>query len=442
VDGAERGEVDVLRALVASLRTTRPPTWLTPALDPEAVTAELGPRIGEVVPGAHAVSSIRLRDARARRAWALGYDAEVLTDEGTRAVVLVAERPVPGAAARSTGVLLPGLGLTVAARDHDPGLPALPVLTDPDTARPVLEDALRDGRPGLTLAGVEPRLLQLKAGHRATVLEQLSYPPEADPSWPRAVIAKTYSDTSGASTYGWMQGLWQGGMGGDGVPRLAEPLAYLPEHLTLLQGVVPGDRTLADLVADHGNEASSVDSAVRGTAEGLAALHRSGVTTGPPRTVGAEVATIERLLTRLEPSLPEQVSRDARTLLTSLAGRGGVGPARHVPVHGAFRPAQVLLDGTRPAFLDFDGFGQGEAALDVGRFLAKLTEIAGRERRDHLARMFVDTYRETAALPAERLSLWLCLDLFIGTVRCWYRADPVRATVLLDLLDHALTSDW
>jgi hypothetical protein len=281
-------------------------------------------------------------------------------------------------------------------------------------------------------------LLQLKHGQRATVLEQLAYPAGADPSWPRAVIAKTDSDTGGASTYAWMRELWQGGVGRDDVPRLAEPLAYLPEHRTLLQGAVPGDRTLADLVAGAG---PSVDSALRSTAEGLAALHRSGVTTGPARTVAAEVATIERLLTRLEPSFPEQVDRDARALLAALAARGGDGPVTAVPVHGAFRPAQVLLDATRPAFLDFDGFGQGEAALDVGRFVAKLAEIAGHDRRDHLGGGFVDAYREAAPLPADRLSLWLCLDLFIGTVRCWYRADPARATVLLDLLDDALAAD-
>ena len=439
MDGAGRGEVAARRALVASLRTTRLPSWLTPALDPEAVAAELGPRIGELVVGARELSAIRLQDARVRRTWSLSYDAEVVTDEGTRAVVLAAERPVPGRSARNDGVLLPGLGLSVVARDHDPGLPALPVLTDPAAVRPVLEAALEATHPGLTLAGVEPRLLQLKPGKRATVLEQLSYPADADTSWPRAVVAKTYSDTGGASTYAWMRELGQAGVSRDGVLRLAEPLAYVAEHQTLLQGVVPGDRTLADLVVDRGED---VETALRSTAAGLAALHGSAVTTGPPRTVAAEVATVERLLTRLEPSFPEQVGRDARALLASLAARGGDDLVRAVPVHGAFRPAQVLLDGTRPGFLDFDGFGQGEPALDVGRFLAKLAEIAGADRRGHLTRLFVEAYREAAPLPADRLSLWLCLDLFIGTVRCWYRADPVRASVLLDLLDEALASDW
>lgn len=442
MDGAERGELDALRALVASLRSTRLPSWLTPALDPEAVAAELGPRIGEVVPGARELSALRLQDARARRTWALRYDAEVLTDAGTRAVVLVGERPAPGGAASDNGVLLAGLGLSVVARDHDPGLPALPVLTDPAAVRPVLEEVLREGRPGLRLASVQSRLLQLKHGQRATVLQQLTYPAGTDPSWPRAVIAKTYSGTGGASTYAWMRELWQSGVGGDGVPRLAEPLAYLAEHRTLLQGVVPGDGTLADLVGDDSAETLAKESALRSTAEGLAVLHGSGVSTGPARAVAAEVATIDRLLDRLAPSFPEQVSRDARALLAALASRGGDDPVKAVPVHGAFRPAQVLLDATRPAFLDFDGFGQGEAALDVGRFVAKLSEIAGGDRRDHLSGVFVDAYREAAPLPADRLSLWRCLDLFIGTVRCWYRADPVRATVLLDLLDDALGTTW
>jgi hypothetical protein len=437
--------VDELRALVTSLRTTRLPTWLAPALDPEAVAAELGPRIGEVVPGARALSTVRLQDARARRRWALRYDAEVETDQGPRAVVVVGEMPLPGSdpTPREGAVLLPRLGLSVVAREHDPELAALPVLTDPTTARAVLEAALGDRHPGLTLTGVTPRLLQYKPGHRATISLQLARPAQADPSWPHQVIAKTYADTGGASTYAWMRDLWRHGVGRDGVPRLAEPLAYLPDHRTLLQGVLPGDRTLADLVTGAGTPTTSLESALRSTARGLTALHGCGLAAGPPRTVASELTTIERVLTRLAPTFPEQVGRDARELLGSLAARAGDDPVEMVPVHGAFRPAQVLLDGTRPGFLDFDGFGQGEPALDVGRFLAKLAEVAGeRDRRVHLARVFVDAYRETAALPADRVALWVCLDLFIATIRCWYRADPVRATVLLDLLHDALGTDW
>lgn len=445
-NGSIGGDVATLRALVTTLRTAALPTWLLPALDPAAVRAELRPRIGEVVPDALDLAEVRLQDVRARRSWALRFEADVVTSDGARTVVLVAERPLPGAepTPRPGAVLLPGSGLSVVAAGNDPGLPALPTLMDPQSARPVIESALRTR--GLPVVGLETpgsRLVRYKPGHRATVVHDLAYSPDGDPSWPRRIITKTYSDDGGSSTEEWMRALWHSELGGKDLPRLAEPLGYLPEHRTLLQRAIPGDRTLADLVTDPTAPPGSLEAALQRTADALVALHSSGVSTGPPRTATAELDTTRRLLGRLAPSMPSAILADAETFAGWLQARMGRPPERTVPVHGAFRPAQVLLDGARPGFLDFDGFGQGEAALDTSRFVAKLVELAGdRSRGRELAHTFLDRYRSEAPLPAERTTLWLVLDLFAGSVRCWYRAQHARAQVLLSLLDDALAADW
>jgi len=352
-------------------------------------------------------------------------------------------------------VVLPELRLTVRSVSADPGLPALPSLTEPDAARALLEQALRSrGRAELRLVAVRPRLARHKPGNRATVVYELTYAPGADPDWPRTVVAKTYRGDEGADTYAAMQALWDSRLGGDGA-RVAEPLAYLPDSRTLLQGQVPGDRTLADVLLRSAPASDPVDpsltAALHDTASGLAALHACDVHGGPTRDVSAELAGLRRLLARVAPSLPSGTAEAADALLAGLAH----GAERHDakapgPVHGAFRPAQVLMDGGRASFIDFDGFGVGEPALDVGRFVARLGELtlAASSPRDAdalirqrtLADTFVDHYRERAPLSVARVESWQCLDLAGGVVRSWARARPARAEVLLDLLDATLAS--
>jgi hypothetical protein len=440
-------DVSALRTLAAALRTVQLPAWLREALDPEAVAAELHDRIGEVVPGAVGLSRVRLRDARARRSWALRFDADVVTEEGTRTVALVAELPLPGSAPATPdqALLLPGLGLRIAAVAGDPGLPALETLAAPVTARPVLESAMRDaGRPGLRLRAVRPRVVRHKPGHRATLVFELRYAEGADVDWPRRVVAKTYRDDDGASTNGWMTALWESGLGRAGVPRLAEPMGYLVDEHTLLQGAIAGDRTLADLLTAESPSPERLEEALLGAADGLVALHGCGVTTGPPRTAAAELTSARRLLDRVGRSLPPRNRAEAEALLAALSDLMGDSASEPVPVHGAFRPAQVLLGGPQPGFLDFDGFGQGEPAVDVGRFLARVAELtaasdtsAERDGRE-LAGLFVDRYRSGAPLSRRRTTRWVVLDLVVGAVRHWYRARPNRAALLLGLLDDAL----
>ena len=119
-----------------------------------------------------------------------------------------------------------------------------------------------------------------------------------------------------------MRALWESGLGRQGAARLAEPLGYLPGHRTLLQRALPGDRTLADLVADPTAPADglALGPALHQTADGLVGLHGSGVATGPPRTTAGELETAGRLLQRLALSLPERTRTDARAI-ARLAGR-------------------------------------------------------------------------------------------------------------------------
>ena len=445
-----------LRRHLEAMRTYRQPGWLRDSLDPDLCAAALSARIGDLVPEALAVRSVRVTDARARtRRWTLRYEADVVTRRGDRTVLLVAERYPPEAPppADDAAVVLPELQLNVRAVPADHGLPALTALTDPAAARALLERVLRGRtRPDLCLVGARARLARHKPGNRATLVYDLAYAPGADPQWPRTVVAKTYRGDEGADTFVAMQALWAKGPTGRGAPRLAEPLAYLPEPRVLLQGPVPGDRTLSDAVRQA---ATATDGAVTGVepalvraAYALAALHACPVHVGPERDVSTELAAVRRLLTRLAATVPAESMQAADGLLTELARRAERDPAPPPgPVHGAFRPAQVLLAGTQPGFVDFDGFGLGEPALDLGRFVARLGELwriaapvdaSDPHRQRGLADGFIEAYRERVDVSVHRVAIWQCLDLVGGVVRGWTRAQPARADVLLDLLDSCL----
>ncbi len=453
------------------MRRRQLPGWLLDAVDPEQCAAALGERIGDLVPGAEALRRVTVESARARSwRWAMRYSADVTTDDGERQVSLVAELQPPGRApdrpttVTGPAITLPGIGLTVQAVGTDPGLPALPALADPASARVRLEHALRGPtRPGLRLVDVRPRVSRYKPGHRATLVYQLQYPAGADPTWPRAVVAKTYRGEEGAATFAAMRALWSSPLGGvAATPRLAEPLAYLPDARTLLQGMVPGDRTLTEVAqrvagADRDGSgpgvarqaAARLEAALLQTAAGLAALHGCGAQVCVARDLPAEVSAVRRLLARVAPTLPDDTATAVGRLLDALAKRGCREDAPEPGVvHGAFRPAQVLLDGPSVGFIDFDSAGIGEAALDIGRFTARFGELwlvaspAGDgealERQRALAGMFVQQYREHAPLSAARATTWQCLDLVGSVVRSWARVQPARAEVLLDLLEVTL----
>jgi hypothetical protein len=130
-----------------------------------------------------------------------------------------------------------------------------------------------------------------------------------------------------------------------------------------------------------------------------------------------------------------------------------VPPDAPVPSHGAFRPAQVLLDGRdHPAFIDLDGFCAAEPGFDVGRFRARLREIvlgapagvdpplspARAALGDRLAAAFADRYASGAGgragvpggVQADRVALWEDLELVTALAQSWTRGQVTRTAPL------------
>ena len=445
-----------------------PPPWLTAASDGARVAAALRAHVPELRSEpdrlvACAVEDLRLKggrwtgryvltlqdlDGASRSAAVVG----VLAADGARPDSSGTERPI-GSSDWRVELVDPPLSMSSAGADRK--LAALPMITDPGSARPWLETNLQAAFPGIRISAVEPIVARYRPGQRCTVLCRLSYADQPDPSWPEVVVAKVHRRGEGAPGHGALLALEAAGVDGAGGLAFARPLAYVSAADVSLQGNVPQDRSLIDIVeqAGHGNEASlrEAEDALRGVAGALAALHRAPVSYGSVRVLADEIASVRASATKLAavaPDLPEHVEPLLRLVEDRSAA---VAPDPTRPSHGAFRPAQVRLFGDRVGVLDVDGFGQAEPGQDVGRFVGKLRlvilratgdgDIAASTRLvvgDRLAAAFLERYRDEAGGSDVRAAIWETLDLVKALLQAWSRGRPDQIAPILSLLEHGV----
>jgi hypothetical protein len=448
------------------------PAWLTAAADPEQVTAALvrhEPRLA-----LDRVAAKRLRLNRGEGTWTGRYEVTVTGPDGVaHAIALLGTVHPPTAAPAPDGSpaspfgtpgwhrVIPELGLELSSAPADEAaLPSLPLLTDPLRARALVQQRLRAAAPayaGLRLAGCTPRVVRSKPGNRCTILYDLTYPPGVD--GPRLVVAKAYRGDKGRNAWDGMRALWASPLAAGDVVSIAEPLAYLPELGVLLQGPVGERQTLKQLVraalAAGGDALAELDRAMDRTAAGLAALHTCGVDHGEPVTFAGELAEIRGVLRTLTAAVPDLTGAATPLLATveELATRQSPDPAG--PAHGSFRPAQVLLDGDRIAFIDFDDVCQAEPAMDLALFVSSVkgvglvdargataTDRAVTERRllqlERVCTRFLDRYRALAPASSRRVALWEALLLLGDLVQTWTKVEPAKVAPAMLLLERHL----
>jgi hypothetical protein len=359
-------------------------------------------------------------------------------------------------------VYLPALRLELQHQPADPALPALPLLTDPAQARVLLEHGVRACSPNyadLSIASVTIRHLRYKPGSRATVVYGVEYAPEhADRGWPPIMVAKTYSGSKGKNAYEGMATLWHSGLSSGEIVTLAEPLAYLPEQKVLVQGPIYEDQTLEDLLkaavaANTPVALANLAHFMGKTADGLAALHTSGVRYGETITWEDELSEVREVIARLAGMVPE-LADAAEPLLQHLEAVAATAPPDPIlPAHRAFRPAQVLLYNDTIGFIDFDGFGQSEPALDLSRFTRKTRALgmdaakvdansaegaARQQQMEAICEAFLQRYEQHTPASRQRIALWETLDLLTLVLYCWTKIEPERLPANMALLERHL----
>jgi hypothetical protein len=301
--------------------------------------------------------------------------------------------------------------------------------------------------------------VRYKPGSRATVVYGLSYAPEhADKNWPPIVVAKTYSGKKGQNAYDGMAALWASALASGDLVTLAEPLAYIPEQKVLVQGPIYEEQTLEDMLkaavkAGTPEALAELDEYMRKTADGLAALHTSGVLYGETITFEDELAEVREVIARLAGPAP-QLADAAEPLLQHLEALASETPSDALrPAHRAFRPAQVLIYQGKIGFIDFDGFGQSEPALDLSRFTRKTRAlgldaakvdpgseagVARLEQMEAICERFLGAYEQHIPASRPRIALWEALDLLTLVLYCWTKIEPERLKANMALLERHL----
>ena len=448
------------------------PDWLNAATDPAQVSDALARAVPELASGELAIVDCDIGHVRIKRDVWTGVYTLALAERRDGAQRVVALRgtifPPEGlepahvdAADQTFGAdgwrgYLPELRIAFEMQPPDAALPSLPILTDPEQARALLERSIRAAAPNYADVRIEscaPKIMRYTPGSRCTVLYRLSYPPglAEGRDWPAIVVAKTYKGGKGKHAYAGMRALWDAPFRRTGGVTLAEPLAFLPDLNVLVQGPIREDQTLQELIAAavRSGTPEALDELyrfVRKAATGLAGLHRSQVRFGAVRTWDDELAEVRSVVDDIASAVPP-MAEAAAPLLAWLEARAAEQPADPImTVHGTFRPGQVLIYQGEIGFIDFDSFCQAEPALDLSLFLRRTKDIvlsafdqgddtgdideATRAQlltqADMICEVFLGEYERHVPLSRQRVALWEALDLFTLVLHSWTKVKPER----------------
>lgn len=264
---------------------------------------------------------------------------------------------------------------------HDAAMPFLTQALDPrrveDACRRWLPDLLGGG--DLQVGAI--RVLRHKPGRRCLIEYELEIVRPRTGVEYLTVVAKARARGLDTATYGLLQALWHAGFRADCADGIAvpEPIGLLPEFQMWLQRKVCGVTATAMLAAGAGPPLAGRIAAA------LVKLHQTGLPATRQHTVADELRILEQRLQaviRMEPMWADRLTRvlqGCRRVGAGLADRplGGI--------HRDFYADHVIVDGERLFLLDFDLYAVGDPALDVGNFMAHMTEFSLRTWNDPAA---------------------------------------------------------
>ena len=265
----------------------------------------------------------------------------------------------------------------------DPAMPFLAAALTPH----VVQEQLARGLPNLAAGdGTLPRLCAIrvvrhKPGRRCLVEYTLRTGTDGAAV---TILGKARAKGLDEHAHQLARKLWEGGFGpaGTGGVWVPEPLGVVPEFQMWFQRKVPGVVAGRPL-AEPGGPTLAV-----AVTDAVHQLHRAGVPARRAHTLADELIILHdrlAIVAGLRPSLADQVARlrDACDRAAAAAR-----PLSAAGIHRDFYPDQVLVDGSgggRIYLLDLDLYSEGDPALDIGNFVAHITEQALRTTGDPAA---------------------------------------------------------
>jgi hypothetical protein len=296
---------------------------------------------------------------------------------------------------------------------YPPGL-VLSHAAQSEMQRPVWEHLSSSPGERLTVEHCSIQPLPRRPGSRHVAAYHLLIHDRATgQTYPLALIAKrdtTRGIGKAAREYAALTFLWNQGFASEDKLHIPKPFDLLPDQNLILQESARG----AKLTGYMGNNTKTSITYVSMAGLWLAKLHAIKVSPPVPCSYDAELASLDlfvRELSAVQPSLLARVQKLAEAIRQRLVS---CTDATASLVHGDYHPEHIFVADDSITVIDFERFGCGDRAKDVGSFLAharsscclagKPPEMADREIGAFLASYFRAVTSDTGAPIASRIA--------------------------------------
>jgi thiamine kinase-like enzyme len=247
----------------------------------------------------------------------------------------------------------------------DPALAFIAPALNTHWMAPRLETVL--GR-SLSIHAIRP--LRHKLGRRCLIAYDVAL---SGASEPVTLLGKVRSRGLDQRSYQLQRQLWHSGFdeaSADGV-SVPEPLGVIPEINMWLQRWVPGRVATALLPQNVG--------LARQIAAAIAKLHQANIPARKHHTPADEMCILRSRLPLVLQHYPQWQARTEQVLQASASLAQTLPSVATTGIHRDFYPDQVIVSGKRLYLLDLDLYCQGDPALDIGNFVAHLSEYSLRQ---------------------------------------------------------------
>ena len=259
----------------------------------------------------------------------------------------------------------------------DPALPTVARALDAATVKAEFKRGLpRLAGEGGQVIVKSIRVTRHKPGKRAVIEYDVRVEQDGVRTDKAVLIGKIRAKRYGNEAFRLQEQIWDAGFQADSPDGVSvpEPIGVLPALRMWLQRKVPGEVAGAAFAGRGGLALANC------LAWGLHKLHRANVPTERAHTMADELRILRECLIKVgaaQPSLPPRLEK----ILGACDRLGASVPApRACGIHRDFYPAQVIVDGARLNFIDFDLYCHGDPALDAGNFIGHMMEESLRVR--------------------------------------------------------------
>jgi len=325
---------------------------------------------------------------------------------------------------------LPMLRLEMWAYPNDPDLPGLSVMLDRERLLAAMK--ARPSAFGLLAppSDVQAELVKYVPGKRAGVKLHVTSAAGADPA---AIYGRACRDRAGEHNHRVLTNLWESAPRRAGAFQIPRPLGYDDASHIVWQEALSGLP-----IGKHADLDERLPRLTAAIGESLAALHDASLDVPSKGTLGSLAEDLSTALSVIGETYPEHAGRCA-ALAETLLATAPAAPGPRVCVHGSMKLDHLFETERGVAFIDLDGAGTGDAAYDLGCWVAHLHRLgaAGRVSASTVAGArteFVESYLRRARVPIDRATVdWSIAAHLVGgaVAKAVKRMDPRFLDALL-----------